>query len=80
MKQSEYNRYKELFDNIAKVIEDGYDWDHDVYTVAVNPATYEVIPVDDVDDVPEGLILEVLLDSDWSTIEECAQQYFDFRD
>ncbi len=79
MKQSEYNRYKELCDNIAKVIEDGYDWEHDAYTVAVNPATYEVIPVNDESDVPDGWILEVLLDTDQSSIEECAKQYFDFR-
>ena len=51
MKQSEYNHYKELCENIAKVIEDGYDWTHDVYTVAVNPATYEVVPVDAESDV-----------------------------
>lgn len=79
MKQSEYNRYKELCENIAKVIEDGYDWTHDVYTVAVNPATYEVVPVDEDLEVPDGWIYEVLLDAEMSTIEECAQQYFDFR-
>lgn len=79
MKQSEYNRYKELCENIAKVIEDGYDWTHDVYTVAVNPATYEVVPVDEDLEVPDGWMYEVLLDAEMSTIEECAQQYFDFR-
>lgn len=79
MNQSEYNRYKELCENIAKVIEDGYDWTHDVYTVAVNPATYEVVPVDEDLEVPDGWIYEVLLDAEMSTIEECAQQYFDFR-
>lgn len=79
MKQSEYNRYKELCENIANVIEDGYDWTHDVYTVAVNPATYEVVPVDEDLEVPDGWIYEVLLDAEMSTIEECAQQYFDFR-
>lgn len=79
MKQSEYNRYKELCENIAKVIEDGYDWTHDVYTVAVNPATYELVPVDEESQAPDGWIYEVLLDSEYSTIEECAKQYFDFR-
>ena len=79
MKQSEYNRYKELCESIAKVIEDGYDWTHDVYTVAVNPATYEVVPVDEDLEVPDGWMYEVLLDAEMSTIEECAQQYFDFR-
>ena len=82
MNQSDKNNYRLLCDNIQAVLADGYDWEHDVYCVAINPATYEVVatPVkDEKAQTPEGWVQEVLLDDEWETICECAWQYFDIR-
>ena len=80
MKQSEYNSYKELCDNIFNALADAYeDEPGNPYEFAVNPATFEVQVVGSYLVTPEGWIYESIVDAEWETIEECAKQYFDFR-
>jgi len=80
MKQSEYNRFKELCDNIYNALAEAYEDDiPEVYEFAVNPATYEVKVIDGYLDTPEGWIYESIVDAEPETIEACAEQYFDFR-
>ena len=80
MKQSEYNRYKELCDNIFNALADAYEDDPgEPYELAVNPDTYEVQVVGSYLEVPEGWIYESIPDAEWETIQNCADQYFDPR-
>lgn len=80
MRQSEYNRYKELCSNIEKALADA--WPDDTppyYEFAVKPSTLEVKVVESEAEVEDDWVYECIVDAEWSTIEECAQQYFDFR-
>ena len=80
MRQSEYNRFRELCSNIERALADAYpDETPAVYEFAVNPATYEVKVIDGYLETPEGWIYESIVDAESTTIEECANQYFDFR-
>ena len=80
MKQSEYNRFRELCSNIETALADAYpDETPAVYEFAVNPDTYEVKVIDGFDETPDGWMYESIVDAEYPTIEECAKQYFDFR-
>lgn len=84
MKQSEWNRYYELRDSISDALDDYFSFEDvrdlpDVYRIAVNPKTYEVVVVGDEQETPEGWIYEELASSDEDEVDRCAQQYFDFR-
>ncbi len=80
MKQSEYDRYRELCNNISEALAEAYEDDVPVvYEFAVNPVSFEVKVIDGYEDTPEDWIYECIVDAEWDTIERCAQQYFDFR-
>lgn len=80
MRQAEYNRYRELCSNIETALADAYPDETPVeYEFAVNPSTFEVKVVDSYLDTPEGWIYECIVDAEYSTIQDCASQYFDFR-
>ena len=79
MRQSVYNKYLELCNNIFNALADACEEPEDPYQFAVNPKTYEVVAVGSLAEVPEGWMYESITDAEWETIQDCAQQYFDFR-
>ena len=80
MRQSEYNRFRELCDNIQVALANEYEDEIPaVYEFAVNPKTFEVKVINGLKETPKGWIYESIVDAEWETIEECAKQYFDFR-
>lgn len=80
MKQSEYNKYNELCNNIFNALADAYEDEPGIeYEFAVNPVTYEVIAIGGYLETPEGWIYECIPDVEWETIQNCADQYFDPR-
>lgn len=80
MKQSVLHRYQEFCETILEVLSDTYEDENlESYPFAVNPDTLEVVPVGDEAATPEGWIFENIPDLEWTTIQDCATQYFDFR-
>ncbi|MBR0291105.1 MAG: hypothetical protein IJQ79_03130 [Bacteroidales bacterium] len=80
MRQQQLNRYRELCNTICEVLTDTYEDDgRESYPFAVNPATFEVVAVGSEAATPDGWIFESIPNLEWTSIEECAQQYFDFR-
>ena len=80
MKKVDWNRYNELCENIANALADFYDEEVPViYEFAVNPKTFEVKVIEQLSETPDGWIYESIVDAEWSTIQDCAAQYFDFR-
>ena len=80
MTQREYDNHRLLCNNICDALADAYQDETPVeYQFAVNPKTYEVKVVESLAGVPAGWIYESIVDAEWSTICDCADQYFDFR-
>ena len=63
MRQSEYNRYKELCNNIYNALSDEYPDDHPAYyEFAVRPSTLEVKVIESEAEVEDDWVYESIVD------------------